>query len=62
MKKIGTVLIAVLVGAVLYEILAPAIEPKWLDLIIELGVFVIFGIIGLIAYKAMDKGDTKAAT
>lgn len=63
MKKFGTVLIAVLIGTILYEIIDPPIDPRWLRLIVELAVVVIFGFIGLGIFKSTgDTTDVSANT
>lgn len=58
MKKFGTILLAVLIGTLIFEIINPAIAPQWLQLIIELVVMTIFGFGGLVYYKATNKKKT----
>ena len=62
MKKGGIIIIAILIGTILYEILIPAISPGWsplLRFLIECGVIIVSGYIGSTIAASMNHQEIK---
>ncbi len=65
MKKFGIILIAVLIGTILFEIIIPAIGlemEETLKFIIEIVVIAIFAFIGLAIFNSTDEKRIDAAS
>lgn len=62
MKKFGSIIVAILIGTTLFEIISPAIEPRWLRFAVEVAVIIIFGFIGLAFYKSIHSKDSQSTT
>lgn len=62
MKKGGIIIIAILIGTILYEILIPAISPGWpplLRFLIECGVIIVSGYIGSTIATSINHQEIK---